>query len=175
MVWQVQAQLLRSVPPREPVVAVVLIAELPGLGHLNGHEIAALAGVAPLNQYRGQSAVFGVVASPCARSSTWSRWPLPDTIPPSASSTSTCTDGTSPGKWHSSQLCASCSSFSAVVRDQIFRQSYRVPSAGEAWHSTQLMNSYNLTYAKRIGHINWIHRFLLLGALVHGRNPYQPQ
>ena len=58
MVWQAQAQLLRSMPPRGPVVAAVLIAELPGLGHLNGHEIAALAGVSPLNR-RGQSTVFG--------------------------------------------------------------------------------------------------------------------
>ena len=64
---QEQAELLRSVPGVGPVVAAVLIAELPELGRLSGREIAALAGVAPLNhdsgQYRGQRRVWGGRAS----------------------------------------------------------------------------------------------------------------
>ncbi len=47
-----------------PVVAAVLIAELPELGRLSGGEIAALAGVAPLNRdsghYRGQRRVVTI-------------------------------------------------------------------------------------------------------------------
>ena len=65
--WQAQAALLRSVPGVGPVVAAVLVAELPELGRLNGREIAALVGVAPLNRdsghYRGQRRVWGGRAS----------------------------------------------------------------------------------------------------------------
>ena len=61
--WQARAELLRSVPGVGPV----LIAELPELGHLNGREIAALTGMAPLNRdsshYRGQHRVWGGRAS----------------------------------------------------------------------------------------------------------------
>ena len=50
-----------------PVVAAVLVAELPELGRLNGREIAALVGVAPLNRnsgrYRGQRRGWGGRAS----------------------------------------------------------------------------------------------------------------
>ena len=65
--WQAQTALLRSVPGVGPVVAAVLVAELPELGRLNGREIAALVGVAPLNrdsgQYRGPRRVWGGRAS----------------------------------------------------------------------------------------------------------------
>ena len=65
--WQARAELLRSVPGVGPVVAAVLVAELPELGRLNGREIAALVGVAPLNrdsgQYRGPRRVWGGRAS----------------------------------------------------------------------------------------------------------------
>ena len=65
--WQAQTELLRSVPGVGPVVAAVLVAELPELGRLNGREIAALVGVAPLNrdrgQYRGPRRVWGGRAS----------------------------------------------------------------------------------------------------------------
>ena len=65
--WQARAKLLRSVPGVGPVVAAVLVAELPELGRLNGREIAALVGVAPLNRdsgrHRGQRRVWGGRAS----------------------------------------------------------------------------------------------------------------
>jgi transposase len=61
--WRAQDDLLQSVPGIGPVVSATLIAELPELGHLNRHEIAALVGVAPLNrdsgQHRGERHVWG--------------------------------------------------------------------------------------------------------------------
>ncbi|MXZ25011.1 MAG: IS110 family transposase [Caldilineaceae bacterium SB0665_bin_21] len=71
--WQAQVELLCSVPGVGPVVAAVLIAELPELGCLNGREMAALLGVAPLNRDSGQhrGGAYGVAAPPYARSSTW--------------------------------------------------------------------------------------------------------
>jgi transposase len=64
---QARAELLHSVPGVGPVVAAVLVAELPELGRLNGREIAALVGVAPLNrdsgQYRGPRRIWGGRAS----------------------------------------------------------------------------------------------------------------
>ena len=53
-IWSVQANLLRSVPGVGPTVAAVLVANLHELGHLSGQQIAALVGVAPLNQDSGQ-------------------------------------------------------------------------------------------------------------------------
>ncbi|MCY4520619.1 MAG: transposase [Caldilineaceae bacterium] len=51
------------------VVAAVLIAEFPEPGYLNGRELAALAGVVPLNhdcgRYRGSRHVWGGRASVC--------------------------------------------------------------------------------------------------------------
>jgi transposase len=62
-VWQVQEDLLRSVPGIGPVVARTLLALLPELGQLDGRQIAALVGVAPLNrdsgQHRGRRQVWG--------------------------------------------------------------------------------------------------------------------
>ncbi len=61
--WQESAALLRSVPGVGPVLATTLLAELPELGALTRHEVAALAGVAPLNRdsgtRRGKRAVWG--------------------------------------------------------------------------------------------------------------------
>ena len=45
--------ILQSVPGIGTVVSITLIAEMPELGGLNGKEIAALAGVAPLNRDSG--------------------------------------------------------------------------------------------------------------------------
>jgi transposase len=53
-VWQAKEDLLRSVPGIGPVVARTLLAELPELGTLDRHQVAALAGVAPLNCDSGQ-------------------------------------------------------------------------------------------------------------------------
>lgn len=62
-VWRAQEDLLRSVPGIGPVVSRTLIGELPELGHLSRREIAALAGVAPLNRdsgtLRGKRMVWG--------------------------------------------------------------------------------------------------------------------
>lgn len=51
--WQVQADLLRSVPGVGPQLSRTLLAQLPELGQLNRKQIAALVGVAPLNRDSG--------------------------------------------------------------------------------------------------------------------------
>jgi transposase len=53
-VWREKEALLRSIPGIGPVVARTLLAELPELGTLDRQQVAALAGVAPLNQDSGQ-------------------------------------------------------------------------------------------------------------------------
>jgi transposase len=71
-VMQRQCQLLRSVPGVGPVTAVTLVAELPELGRLSRHQVAALVGVAPLNRdsglHRGQRCIYGGL-----RRCTWRR------------------------------------------------------------------------------------------------------
>lgn len=52
--WQEQLGLLTSVPGIGPTTAATLIAELPELGRLSRHEIAALVGVAPFNRDSGK-------------------------------------------------------------------------------------------------------------------------
>jgi transposase len=52
-VWRAAEQLLRSVPGIGPTTTVVLLAELPELGHLTPRALAALVGVAPLNRDSG--------------------------------------------------------------------------------------------------------------------------
>ena len=65
--WSRQTELRRRVPGVGPVVAAVLVAELPELGHLSRRPWAALVGVAPLNrdrgQLRGQRRIWGGRAS----------------------------------------------------------------------------------------------------------------
>jgi transposase len=53
-VWREKEDLLRSIPGIGPVVARTLLGELPELGRLDRGEVAALAGVAPLNQDSGR-------------------------------------------------------------------------------------------------------------------------
>jgi len=53
-VWRETEDLLLSVPGIGPRIARTLIAELPELGNLNRHQIAALVGVAPFNRDSGQ-------------------------------------------------------------------------------------------------------------------------
>jgi transposase len=53
-VWRAKERLLRSIPGIGPGVARTLLGELPELGTLDRGEVAALAGVAPLNQDSGQ-------------------------------------------------------------------------------------------------------------------------
>lgn len=52
-VWRVRDHLLRSVPGIGPTTAATLLADLPELGRLSRHQIAALVGVAPLNRDSG--------------------------------------------------------------------------------------------------------------------------
>ena len=72
-VWCAKEDLLRSVPGIGPVVSRTLIGELPELGKLNRQQIAALAGVAPLNRdsgtLRGKRMVWG--GPPYAWRFTW--------------------------------------------------------------------------------------------------------
>ena len=62
-VWREKDDLLRSVPGVGPVLTTTLLAELPELGDLTRKQIAALAGVAPLNRdsgtLRGKRTVWG--------------------------------------------------------------------------------------------------------------------
>ena len=62
-IWKTDVDLLKSVPAVGPVLAMSLISDLPELGVLNRRQIAALAGVAPLNrdsgQYRGKRMIWG--------------------------------------------------------------------------------------------------------------------
>lgn len=62
-VWQAHEALLTSVPGVGPATARTLLAELPELGRLNRHEVAALAGLAPWTrqsgQWRGKSQIGG--------------------------------------------------------------------------------------------------------------------
>ena len=51
--WREQEQLLRSVPGVGPVLCLTLLAQMPELGTLGRRQIAALAGVAPLNRDSG--------------------------------------------------------------------------------------------------------------------------
>jgi transposase len=61
--YQAKAALLRSVPGVGQVTTLTLLANLPELGQLSRHEIAALVGVAPLNRdsgtMRGKRMVWG--------------------------------------------------------------------------------------------------------------------
>lgn len=62
-VWRAKERLLRSVPGVGPVLASTLLACLPELGQLNRWQVAALVGVAPMNQdsgqFRGQRRAWG--------------------------------------------------------------------------------------------------------------------
>ena len=61
--YREKAQLLRAVPGVGPVSVATLLIEMPELGQLNDKQIAALAGVAPLNRdsgrYRGKRFCWG--------------------------------------------------------------------------------------------------------------------
>ena len=66
-VLQEKAKLLRSTPGVGPTTTAALLIQLSELGTLNRHEVAALAGVAPLNRdsgrMRGKRTVWGGRAS----------------------------------------------------------------------------------------------------------------
>lgn len=61
--WQTKAKVLQSTPGIGPITTFSLLADLPELGHLNRKQIAALVGLAPLNndsgRYRGQRHIWG--------------------------------------------------------------------------------------------------------------------
>ncbi|MBN2240620.1 MAG: IS110 family transposase [Dehalococcoidales bacterium] len=52
--WQEKVEILKSTPGVGTVTATTLLSEMPELGTLNRHEVAALAGVAPLNRDSGK-------------------------------------------------------------------------------------------------------------------------
>jgi len=53
-VWKAKDDLLQGVPGIGPVSATSLLIQLPELGTLNRHQIAALVGIAPINQDSGR-------------------------------------------------------------------------------------------------------------------------
>jgi transposase len=61
--WRNRSDLLNKIPGIGPVTIATIIAELPELGFLNRQQIAALVGVAPLNddsgKYKGKRAIWG--------------------------------------------------------------------------------------------------------------------
>jgi transposase len=61
--WREKDEILRSTPGVGPVTSRTLLADLPELGQLNSKQIAALAGVAPLNRdsgkFRGHRTIWG--------------------------------------------------------------------------------------------------------------------
>ena len=52
--WRERDDVLRSVPGVGPILSTTLVADLPELGSMGHKQIAALVGVAPLNQDSGQ-------------------------------------------------------------------------------------------------------------------------
>ena len=62
-IWREKEDLLRGVPGVGPQLSRTLLIDLPELGSLNRKEIAALAGVAPLNRdsgtFRGKRTIWG--------------------------------------------------------------------------------------------------------------------
>jgi len=66
-VWRERVDLLRSTPGVGPVLSATMLADLPELGSLSHKQIAALVGLAPLNQdsgkKRGKRVVWGGRAS----------------------------------------------------------------------------------------------------------------
>ena len=65
--WREKEDLLRTVPGVGQVLSLTLLADLPELGTLDRHQIAALVGVAPLNRdsgtLRGKRTIWGGRAS----------------------------------------------------------------------------------------------------------------
>ncbi|MEE8235187.1 MAG: IS110 family transposase, partial [Gammaproteobacteria bacterium] len=61
--WRERDEILRSTPGVGPVLSGTFISQLPELGALNRHEIAALVGVAPFNRdsgtWRGRRRIWG--------------------------------------------------------------------------------------------------------------------
>jgi transposase len=62
-VWREKDNILQSTPGVGPVLSITLLADLPELGMLNGKQIAALVGVAPMNRdsgmFKGRRAIWG--------------------------------------------------------------------------------------------------------------------
>ena len=107
-----RAAWLQSIPGIGPVTCHTLLAELPELGTLNRHEIAALVGVAPFNRDSGAwaaAAPSGAGAPPCAPRSTWLPSPPAGPTPACAPSTSASSPPASPSWWPSPPACASSS------------------------------------------------------------------
>lgn len=82
-IWRARENLLRSVPGVGPVLSKTLIVDMPELGKLNRKEIAALAGVAPLNwdsgAYRGKPGLSAAGAR-CEVRFTSAHWRLQEAM-----------------------------------------------------------------------------------------------
>ncbi len=81
-VFQAKAALLKSIPGVGDIVARIFIAELPELGIVDRHEIAALVGVAPINQdsgrWRGKRKIKA--GRPQVRAPLYCRLPVDDPV-----------------------------------------------------------------------------------------------
>jgi transposase len=89
LIWREKDNLLQSVPGVGPTTSVTLIAQIPEMGTLDRRQIAALAGVAPLNRdsgtFHGKRIVWAVEQtseSYCI----WLLWSLLGIIPLSVNS-----------------------------------------------------------------------------------------
>jgi transposase len=61
--WQAKENIMKSVPGVGPGTASTLLSDLPELGRVNRHQLASLAGLAPMNRdsgtFRGQRMIIG--------------------------------------------------------------------------------------------------------------------
>jgi transposase len=61
--WRQMDEILQSTPGIGPVMSMTILADLPEIGTMNRKQIAALAGVAPMNRdsgkYKGQRTIWG--------------------------------------------------------------------------------------------------------------------
>jgi transposase len=110
-VWRERDDLLRSTPGVGPVLSATLLADLPELGTVSHKEIAALVGLAPLNQdsgkKRGKRVIWGGHASVRAAlyMATLFRRGVIRSSAPSTNGSWPCS---SPRSWPSPPACTSC-------------------------------------------------------------------
>jgi transposase len=109
--WRERDELLRSVPGVGKVLSSTLLAQLPELGMLNRKQIAALAGLAPV-EICAAVVVSGVAAPRSAGCCIWQPWREFAAIPPSELSICGCAPTASMPSPHLPPACVSSSLFS---------------------------------------------------------------